>query len=345
MDYNGGHHWDNVMLLLTLLDSIDGIPSYKAVGVQKFFACIHYDGMPINIGTFPRQKNGKTFFDGISPKIALDKMKELYRDGNVAVHKYITENCSWLSEVREYDMVDASGTVCVNVYTKFSPSGGDAECVKEELREALGPLEACTNCIISNKTSTCIFDSLKEPCRRCGEHENLQESPCVSAKIIHVSSDQTPSQRKAHSEMNANSSQYLNESSYTQFGFGLLHFEKNCISSLRHYRLTDMSGTFYVGLLTAVWASNADEAKIMKKAALATVFSFRDAHSDEIGYKTVCKQLEDIVKETKGIVATLVPEQYKPTATEAKSHTILGRPLYVACNNNGEFLWTGKVFT
>ena len=116
--------------------------------------------------------------------------------------------------------------------------------------------------------------------------------------------------------MNANSSQDLNESSYTQFGFGLLHFAKNCISSLRHCRLTDMSGTFYVGLLTAVWASNADEAKIMKKAAPATVFSFRDAHSDEIWYKTVCKQLEDIVKETKGIVATLVPEQYKPTATE-----------------------------
>jgi hypothetical protein len=63
------------MLLLTLLDSIDGIPSYKAVGVQKCFSCIHYDGMPINIGTFPRQENRKTFFDGISPKIALNKIK------------------------------------------------------------------------------------------------------------------------------------------------------------------------------------------------------------------------------------------------------------------------------
>jgi hypothetical protein len=81
----------------------------------------------------------------------------------------------------------------------------------------------------------------------------------------------------------------------------------------------------------------------MKKAAPATVFSIRDAHSDEIGYKTVCKQLEYIVKETKGIVATFVPEQYKPTAREAKSHTLLGRPLYVACNNNGKFLWTHTV--
>ncbi len=128
-------------------------------------------------------------------------------------------------------MVDASGTVCVNVYMKFSPSRSNAECVKEELWEALGPLEACTNCIISNKASTCIFDSLKEPCERC-EHENLQESPCVSAKVIHVSSDQAPSQHKAHSEMNANFSQDLNESSYTQFGFGLLRFAKKlCIIS------------------------------------------------------------------------------------------------------------------
>ena len=30
-------------------------------------------------------------------------------------------------------MVDASGTVSVNVYTKFSSIGGDAESVKKEL--------------------------------------------------------------------------------------------------------------------------------------------------------------------------------------------------------------------
>ena len=74
----------------------------------------------------------------------------------------------------------------------------------------------------------------------------------------------------------------------------------------------------------------------------ATVFAFKDAHSDEIGYQTVSKPLEDIVKETGAIVTTLVPEQYKPTAVEAKTHGILGRPLYVTRNANGDILWTGK---
>mgnify|MGYP002804213403 CR=1 FL=1 len=96
-----------------------------------------------------------------------------------------------------------------------------------------------------------------------------------------VSSDQAPSQRKAHIELNKNVTRNLNDPSYIQYGFGLLHFAKNCISSLRHYRLTDMSGTFYIGLLTVVWASNTIEAAKMKKPAPAAVFSFRDAHSDE----------------------------------------------------------------
>ena len=235
LDYNGGHHLNNIMLLLTLLDSLDGIPSYKAAGVRKYFTCIHYDGMPLNIGTFPRQENGKTFFDGISPRIKLEKTKELYKEGNVALHKYITDNCSWISEVREYDMVDASGTVSVNVYTKFSSSGGDAESVKKELHEALQPLEACGNCILSNNAKNCTFNSLKGPCETCTNFSS-EESPCVSAKIIHVSSDQAAAQRRAHAELSAKATQDLNDSSYKHYAFGLLHFAKNCIS-LRHYRL------------------------------------------------------------------------------------------------------------
>ena len=133
----------------------------------------------------------------------------------------------------------------------------------------------------------------------------------------------------------------LKNPSYVQYGSGLLHFAKNCISSLRHYRLTDMSDTFYIGLMTAVWASSTNDAAKIKQVAPASVFSFRDAHSDETGYKTVCKELEDVMTETKALVATLVPEQYKPKAQEAKTHEILGRPLYIACNGNGDFLWTG----
>lgn len=188
----------------------------------------------------------------------------------------------------------------------------------------------------------CKFSSIDSPCERCIEQNCTVESPCISAKIIHISSDQAPSQCKAHLELNKDVPRDLRDPSYVQYGFGLLHFAKNCISSLRHYRLTDMSGTFYVGLMTAVWASNSNEAVKMKKVAPACVFAFRDAHSDEIGYKTVCKELEEVMHESKAVVATMVPEQYKLTAQEAKSHDIIGRPLYITCNGNGDFLWTGN---
>ena len=79
----------------------------------------------------------------------------------------------------------------------------------------------------------------------------------------------------------------------------------------------------------------------MKAAVPASVFPFRDDRSDAIAYRTVSQPLEDMVKECGAILTTLVPEQYKPTAVEAKTHSIMGRPLYVASNSNGDILWTG----
>ena len=68
--------------------------------METIFSVLHYDGMPLDIGTFPRQEDGETFFDGIFPSIKLQKMKELYQDGNNTVHKFVAENCSWISEVK-----------------------------------------------------------------------------------------------------------------------------------------------------------------------------------------------------------------------------------------------------
>jgi len=126
------------------------------------------------------------------------------------------------------------------------------------------------------------------------------------------------------------------------FGFGLLYFCKNCISSLHHSRLKDMHDTFFVALLSSAWASHTTAVRKIKSVAPASVFAFRDAHSDEICYQTVSKLLEDIIKECVAIVTTLIPEQYKPTATEVKSHSILGWPLcYQECK--WKLLWTGRV--
>ena len=113
---------------------------------------------------------------------------------------------------------------------------------------------------------------------------------------IHISSDQAPPQCRAHIELNKQGTTDFGDAGYRFYGFGLLHFCKNCISSLRHYRLTDMSETFDVGLLSAIWASNTSEAKKMKEVSPAAVFSYPDAHSHEICYQTVSKPLQNIVK-------------------------------------------------
>ena len=128
--FNSAPHLHNLMLLLTILDTLDGVPTYRRNGIKRYFTCIHYDGMPLNIGTLPRQENGRTLFDGIVPAIKLDQMMDLHRNGNAAVHQYIKENCEWISEVKEYDMMDASGSVNVNVFTSFGTSAGDSESVK-----------------------------------------------------------------------------------------------------------------------------------------------------------------------------------------------------------------------
>lgn len=156
--------------------------------------------MPLNIGTFPRQENGETFFDGIIPKIELCQMRELYQEGNTAAHKYISDNCSWISEVKEFDVCDASGQVHVNMFTKFTSTGGDAGSVKRDLSEVLECLEACSNCLLAGNAKNCRYPSLKDVCTRC-ERLDLESHSCISARCIHVSSDQAPSQRKAHIEL------------------------------------------------------------------------------------------------------------------------------------------------
>ncbi len=79
-------------------------------------------------------------------------------------------------------------------------------------------------------------------------------------------------QRKAHSELNQLSTKAIDDIHYVQYGFGMVHFCKNAISSARNFRLMDMSDTFTVSMLTAIWTSKSEESKN----------SFKDRHSDEL---------------------------------------------------------------
>lgn len=190
--YNSGPHLSNLMSLLTLLDTLNGMPCITAHGLKKYLVVTHYDGIPLNIGTFPSQENGETLSDGIVPSIKLETMRELKQGGNTAVHKFIADNCSWISEVKEFDAFDTSGKVHVNIFTKVSSSGGDADNVKRKLCEVLEYVEACTNCILSGNAKNCKFSSSMEVCTRC-KTLDFEKEPCISAKCIHVSSDQAAS--------------------------------------------------------------------------------------------------------------------------------------------------------
>ena len=79
---------------------------------------------------------------------------------------------------------------------------------------------------------------------------------------------------QTHTELNNAATCDINSPNYRFYGFGLLHFCKNCVSLLRHYRLTDMSGSFFVAQLSSVWASNTSEAEKMKAVVPASVFAF-----------------------------------------------------------------------
>lgn len=339
-----GVHLENVALLLHILQTLDGIPCYQNNSVLKFLGIMHYDGMPLNIGTFPRPKGKTVVFDGITPPISLNQMVGLQRDGAGSLKKYISEHCEWISEVNEYDITDASGSFYINAYTEYATMKGTANKVKEAVSTVRNSIEVCQQCIKEHRQVECTFTTFKEACNRCKTLQSHgQDVKCTSFKVLHVSSDQASAQRKAHSELNQVTPKAIDDVGYVQYGFGMLHFCKNAISSARNYRLTDMSDTFTISMLTAIWASTSEESAKMKEVVPAAVFSFKDRHSDELCYQTVSKSLEDIVHATRHVLVTLVPEQYRTFTMEAKTHSLLGRPLYVTTNSNGDFLWTGIV--
>jgi hypothetical protein len=103
-----------------------------------------------------------------------------------------------------------------------------------------------------------------------------------------------------------------------------------------------MSSSFTISMLTAIWASKSEESRRMRQVVPAAVFSFKDRHSNELCFQTVSKNLEDIVRDTRHVLVTLVPEQYRTYAVEAKTHTLHGRPLYITTNANGDFIWTSN---
>lgn len=55
--------------MLQILQTLDGIPCYKSNDVVKCFGIMYYDGIPLNIGTFPMVDEKNVIFDGLTPTI------------------------------------------------------------------------------------------------------------------------------------------------------------------------------------------------------------------------------------------------------------------------------------
>jgi hypothetical protein len=51
-------------------------------------------------------------------------MIELQRDGPGVLKKYISEHCTWITEVKEYDITDASGSFFINVFAEYGSAKG-----------------------------------------------------------------------------------------------------------------------------------------------------------------------------------------------------------------------------
>lgn len=181
-----GVHLENVALLLHILQTLDGIPCYQNNSVLKFLGIMHYDGMPLNIGTFPRPKGKTVVFDGITPPISLNQMVGLQRDGAGSLKKYISEHCEWISEVNEYDITDASGSFYINAYTEYATTKGTANKVKEAVSTVRNSIEVCQQCIKEHRQVECTFTTFKEACNRCKTLQSHgQDVKCTSFKVLH----------------------------------------------------------------------------------------------------------------------------------------------------------------
>lgn len=118
-------------------------------------------------------------------------MIELQQNGSGALKKFISEHCTWISEVREYDIKDASGSFFINAFTEYGTAQGISETIKTTLSNVIKSITVCVDCVKDGEHKNCHFTSLPDPCSRCKTLQQMgQNIYCTSFKIIHVSSDQ-----------------------------------------------------------------------------------------------------------------------------------------------------------
>ncbi|XP_041456017.1 uncharacterized protein LOC121408570 [Lytechinus variegatus] len=227
----------------------------------------------------------------------------------------------------------------MNVGTVFSTGGMKHADVRQHLKTMLQAVQTCSECITS-KAKECTYRNQQESCNRC-RSRNLQ---CVRLMVVHCYADMAASQRVAHEDLMKEAGCQLAIPQYTQFGFGMLHMCKALVGYVRNYRITDGNEIFCINMLVALWLSST-HASTLLCGINSKVFSYRDRHSDDLAYSTVCQRVEDALVAANSVVVTVAPEQYRPWSQEAKDHNDmkLGRPLFITVNKQGHCLWSDPV--
>lgn len=92
--------------------------------------------------------------------------------------------------------------------------------------------------------------------------------------------------------------------------------------------------------ITALWVSSTEAGSALACALDSKVIGFRDQHSDNLAYLSVCEAVSEVCRAVKSVSATAIPDPYRFFTAEAKTHKVLSRPHFIACNANGELIWT-----
>ncbi|KAH8093347.1 hypothetical protein JL720_4473 [Aureococcus anophagefferens] len=256
----------------------------------------------------------------------------------------------FVSDVCEYVVSDVSDTFSLNVATEYVARKLNGEGVAAKVGNIGQQIESCNHCI--RKGTVCTHSGGPgEPCDQCvNDPSCTSAAPCVALSTVHFASDQATEQRAGMPIYNdrmefeenfiAREQQPEGVAWYRRGGFGLLHFCKSMVAHVRNYRSASSKGTFCTTMLAAIGTSkNATLARRLCESVTTDVIFYKDRHSDEVAYLTVCPEVQGVLRDAERVKFEVVPEWIRPWSAMAAEHKLVRRPVHVASNTRGEFVF------
>lgn len=286
---------------------------------------------------------------GIDPPMPAREVQRLYaaspNDLSIAL-----KSREFVSDVCEYVVSDVRDTFSLNVATEYVARKLNGEGVAAKVGNIGQQIESCNHCI--RKGTVCTHSGGPgEPCDQCvNDPSCTSAAPCVALSTVHFASDQATEQRAGMPIYNdrmefeenfiAREQQPEGVAWYRRGGFGLLHFCKSMVAHVRNYRSASSKGTFCTTMLAAIGTSkNATLARRLCESVTTDVIFYKDRHSDEVAYLTVCPEVQGVLRDAERVKFEVVPEWIRPWSAMAAEHKLVRRPVHVASNTRGEFVF------